>query len=67
MSPYPKPLAKNDPNDGKDKNVFLLPIGDRLDEVRRAFTKWTFENHDRRTEPAAVDLREAIMAAFGCR
>ena len=51
---------------GEARGVCLPPPGNRSDEVRWAFTKWAYENYQRRHMPAAEGLLAAIKAHFPC-
>ena len=49
-----------------DSRTICLPVQNRPDEVRWVFTKWAIDNYDRRNEPAATGLMEALEAKFAC-
>ena len=50
-----------------DSRTICLPLQNRDDEVRWAFTKWAIDNYDRRNEPAATGLMETLESKFACQ
>jgi len=50
----------------KQDEVCLPPVGNRADEVRWVFMKWAHDNYDKREQPAAHGLLEAIKSKFAC-
>ncbi len=53
-------------DDGKVDGVCLPPPGNRPDEMRWAFVKWTYDNYKKRHMPAAEGLLAAIKSHFSC-
>jgi len=51
---------------GKVDGVCLPPPGNRPDEMRWAFVKWTYDNYKKRHMPAAEGLLAAIKSHFSC-
>jgi hypothetical protein len=51
---------------GKKAGVCLPPPGNRPDEMRWAFVKWTYDNYKKRHMPAAEGLLAAIKSHFSC-
>ncbi len=45
----------------------LPPEGNRDDEIRWAFMKWTHKNLDMRDHPAAQGLLAMLREVFGCK
>lgn len=52
--------------DLRRSDICLPSLNKRPDDVRRAFVKWAYDNHDQRNEPAAKGVLRTLKTKFSC-
>lgn len=48
------------------KGICLPSVNRRPDDIRRAFVKWAYDNHDQGSEPAAKGVLRTLKSSFSC-
>ena len=46
--------------------ICLPSVNRRPDDIRRAFVKWAYENHDQQKEPASKGVLRTLKSKFAC-